>query len=78
MKYADGRHVPVGDRAKIPDVDYGIVVCSIDTGEYTKDYPKSSWGYLNSGLLIKTDAGELFHYDEPDEDFELIQRGSTP
>jgi hypothetical protein len=72
MKYGDGRHVAVGDRVKLWDDQFGIIVCSIDTGEFTKDYPKASWAYLNTGVLIKTDSGELFHYNEADEDFELV------
>src|SRR5260370_9045724 len=73
MKYANGRHVTVGDRVKLWDDEYGIVVCSIDTGQFTKEYPKTAWAYLNSGMLIKTDDDELFHYTEPDEDFELLK-----
>lgn len=75
MKYADGRPVVVGDRVRLWQDEYGTVVCSIDGGDYTIEYPKSAWGYLDGGILIKTDNGELFHYDEPDEDFELIARG---
>jgi hypothetical protein len=78
MKYADGRRVAVGDRVKLWDDEYGIVVGSIDTGEFTKEFPKAAWAYLNSGILIKTDDGELFHYNEPDEDFELVKSGAAP
>ncbi len=78
MKYADGRRVTVGDRVKLWDDEYGIVVCSIDTGEFTKEFPKAAWTYLNSGILIQTDDGELFHYNEPDEDFELVKSGAAP
>jgi hypothetical protein len=77
MKYADGRPAAVGDRVKLWDDEYGTVVCSIDTDEYTKKYPKGAWAYLNSGILIRTDDGELFHYDKADEDLELI-RGAGP
>jgi hypothetical protein len=48
-------------------------VCSIDTAEFTDDYPKAEWGYLGSGVVIKTDVGDVFHYAEPDEDFKLIK-----
>jgi len=72
MKYGDGRRVAVGDRVKLWHDQFGIIVCSIDTGEYTKDYPKASWAYLSTGVLIKTDSGELFHYNDTDEDFELV------
>jgi WD40 repeat protein len=72
MKYPDGRPVAVGDRVKLWDNEYGVVVCSIDTDAYTEDYPKAAWSYLNSGVLIKTDDGEIFHYNELDEDSELV------
>ena len=73
MKYGDGSRVAIGDRVKLWADQYGVVVCSIDTGEYTKAYPKAAWSYLHSGVLIKTDDGGLFHYNEPDEDFELVR-----
>jgi hypothetical protein len=75
MKYTDGRLVVVGDRVRLSEDQCGTVVCSMDADEYTREYPRSAWRYLNSGVLVKTDEGELFHYDEPDEDFELIARG---
>jgi hypothetical protein len=43
MKYANGQHVAVGDRVELWRDRQGIVVCSIDTGEFTVDYPKSEW-----------------------------------
>jgi len=77
MKYTDGRRVSIGDRVKLWEDEFGTVVCSIDSREYTTDYPEEAWSHLSSGVLIKTDDGELFHYDEPDEDFELV-RSATP
>jgi len=77
MKYLNGRDVTVGDRVKLWDDQPGVVVCSLDEKKFTADYPKSEWGYLKAGILIKTDSGELFHYREPDEDFELIKRGKA-
>ncbi len=77
MKYLDGQNVSVGDRVKLWDDQYGVVVCSLDSKKFTADYPKSEWGYLKSGILIKTDSGELFHYTGPDEDFQLIGRAKA-
>jgi len=74
MKYSDGREAKIGDRVKLWDGCYGVVVCSFDTNEYTDDYPGSEWGYLKSGVLIKTDKAGLIHYIEADEDLELITR----
>jgi hypothetical protein len=76
MKYADGRLVAVGDRVKLSSTQPGTVVCSIDTGDFTKQYPEEEWGYLKTGIIVVTDAGETFHYSEPDEDFERLKPGT--
>jgi hypothetical protein len=78
MRYADGRTVAVGDRVKLWDGQYGTVVCSIDTREFSSEYPKVNWGYLKSGIIVKADDGEVFHYVEPDEDFELVKSSTAP
>jgi hypothetical protein len=78
MKYPNGRHVAVGDRVELWKDRQGTVVCSIDTGEFTAEYSKSEWGYLGSGVVIRTDAGDVFHYAEPDEDFKLIKSSAAP
>jgi hypothetical protein len=78
MKYPDGRHIALGDRIQLWKGQTGTVVCSIDTGEFMKEYPKAEWEYLKSGILVKTDAGELFHYTEADEDFELVGSNAKP
>lgn len=74
MKYQNGQAAQVGDRVKIGLHDQGIVVCSIDSGEGTPEYPISQWSYLKIGVMILTSKGALIHYSEPDEDLELIQR----
>ena len=78
MKYSTGQRVSLGDRVKLWKGRYGTVVCSIDTGEFTQDYPRSEWEYLKSGIIIKTDTGEVFHYNQPDEDCEFITPVATP
>jgi hypothetical protein len=78
MRYSDGRTVCVGDRVKLWDAQYGTVVCSIDTQEFSREYTEADWSYLNSGIIIKTDSGGIFHYTELDEDFELVDSGNAP
>jgi len=73
MLYPDGVCVKLGDKVKLLDGSHGTVVCSIDTNEYTPAYPKTEWGYLETGIIIKSDNGSLFHYAEVDEDFERIE-----
>ena len=74
MRYLDGQEVRLGDRVKLWSGCGGLVVCSIDTDEYTDAYPKGEWEYLKSGVLILTEKTGLVHYIEPDEDLELIER----
>ncbi len=73
MLYPDGICVKLGDKVRLWNGSHGTVVCSIDTNEYTPNYPKSEWGYLEIGIVIKSDNGSLFHYAEADEDFERIE-----
>ena len=73
MLFPDGVYVKLGDKVRLWNDSYGTVVCSIDTDEYTPSFPKAKWGYLETGILIKSDNVRLFHYTEPDEDFERIE-----
>ena len=75
MKYSDGNEIKVGDKVKVWEGCFGMVVCSMDTEEYTPSYSKEEWGYLNVGILIDSDEAGLIHYTESEEELELIQRG---
>lgn len=74
MIYPDGNHAKIGDKIQLWNGRQGVVVCSIDTNEYTPSYPKAEWGYLECGIIIRADNGEVFHYAEADEDIELVER----
>ena len=75
MKYADGQEVRLGDRVKLAHDQGGIVVCMIDTAEYTEKYPKDAWSYLQNGVMIEFPKFGLIHYPEgPEPDIELIER----
>jgi hypothetical protein len=78
MKYHSGREVAVGDRVKLWHDKRGTVVCSIDSGKYSPNFPREEWEYLASGIVIETDSGEVFHYSDPDEDFEFVKSATTP
>ncbi len=71
MKYANGQEVRLGDKVRLWSNCYGVVVCSMDAGDYSSAFPKQDWQYLTSGVIIKTEKAGLIHYIEPDEDFEL-------
>jgi hypothetical protein len=74
MNYPDGREIRLGDKVKLWNGADGIVVCSLDTGEFTIDYPESEWGYLHKGVLIDSPQAGLIHYIEPEPTLELLQR----
>lgn len=42
----------------------GIIVVDIDNDCYSNDYPKSDWGYLQTGFLIETQEFGLIHYPD--------------
>jgi len=77
MFYSDGRKAEVGDRVQLWDKVEGVVVCSIDDGEYSPEFTRESWGFKERGVVIRADNGEIFYYDEPDEDLEFLARSVT-
>lgn len=76
MKYCDGQEVKLGDKVQLGADSEGVVVCSIDRGEYSEEHPESAWGYLRTGAMILFPKYGLIHYEEPEEDLHLIARGS--
>lgn len=77
MNYPDGSKVMIGDRLKLWEDCYGTVVCSIDDGQYTAEYPEEHWSYLRSGVLIDSNKTGLIHYTELEDSFELVERKSN-
>jgi len=77
MKYADGQEVRLGDRVKLGRDDGGIVVASIDTGQYSAEHPEAQWGYLKKGVMIKFPEYGLIHYEAPEPDLQLIGRAGA-
>ena len=69
----------VGDTLKLWDGCYGTVVASIDDDEYTPEYSREHWSYLNTGVLINSSQIKLglIHYEAPEDSFELIERKPT-
>jgi hypothetical protein len=76
MKYRDGQEARLGDRIRVGGDSTGIVVCSIDTDDYTPEFPRDQWGYLGTGVMIQFTNYGLVHYTEPDEDLEFLGRAS--
>jgi hypothetical protein len=74
MKYHNGQDVRLGDQVLIANKDKATIVGLIATKEFLNEFHSKDWSYLNTGILLKTDKGELFRYEEVDEGFELISR----
>jgi hypothetical protein len=74
MKYVDGQEVRLGDRVKLGQDEGGIVVASIDTGEYSEGHSAAQWGYLKKGVMINFPQHGLIHYEEPEPDLQLTGR----
>ena len=65
MKYADGVVAHLGDRVRIRNGDTGVIVASMDTGEFSAEFPQSEWGHLKTGVLVRTDKGALVRFEDP-------------
>jgi hypothetical protein len=78
VKYSNGEQVRLWDRVKVWEGCHGIVVFSIDSEEYSSEYPKEHWQYLKRGVMIDTEVAGLIYYEEPEEEMELLARGGVP
>ncbi len=74
MKYPDGQVVKLGDRVRLGEDRGGVVVCSIDTGEYREEHSGAQWGYLKQGVMIEFPLYGLMHMEQPEADLELLAR----
>jgi hypothetical protein len=74
VKYLDGQEVRLGDRVRVDHDPSGLVVACIETQEYSPEFPKAEWVYLQRGFLVMSSKYGLVHHERPDEDMELIER----
>ncbi|HYM30590.1 MAG TPA: hypothetical protein VEU47_04785 [Candidatus Cybelea sp.] len=77
MRYPDGQLAQLGDRVRLWSGVEGIVVCSIDTDEFSDEYSREHWAYLRSGVLIRSAETGLIHYLEPEASFQLLERAKS-
>jgi hypothetical protein len=77
MKYFDGQEARLGDRVKLGDDDSGIVVCSIDTDEFSVDYPIELREAFKSGIVVVFRKWGTIHYTTPESDLVLLMRKSN-
>lgn len=74
--FAKGKQIRLGHRVMIAQHVKGVVVFSIDTDEYSAEFPKSDWEYLGRGIMVQTENdGLIFVGTAPigDEDLEIIE-----
>ncbi len=45
----------------------GRVVANIDRDEFSAEYPKTDWAYLDRGVLVETEEAGLVHYENAEE-----------
>lgn len=76
MKYRNGQEARVGDRIRVGGDSTGVVVCSIDSDEYTPEFPREQWSYLGNGVMIRFANYGLVHYTDPDEDLDFVGRAT--
>lgn len=74
MKYLDGSVAQLGDRVRITNGDTGVIVASMDTNEFSREYSAENYAHLETGILILTDRGALVRLEEPDHS-KLLLRG---
>ncbi len=74
MVDSKGRLIRLGDRVAIGRGLDGVVVLSIDTDEFSPEFPKADWEYLGRGIVVQTKQCGLIHLDKSDEDTEIIDR----
>jgi hypothetical protein len=77
MLDANGRLIRLGDRVAIRGGIDGVVVFSLDTGEFSPDFPKNDWSYLGRGIMIQTKQAGLIHLEKSDEQTEVVNQNSN-
>jgi hypothetical protein len=78
MLDAKGKLIRLGDRVTIGGGIGGVIVFSIDTDEFSPEFSKRDWAYLGRGIGIQTDSQGLFHYEDSDDDLEIVDPVSNP
>ncbi len=75
MRYRDGQEMHLGDRMVLWDGSEGTIVCSMDTHEYSPDYPREHWAYLVQGVLILSENPDLVRCIGTEGEMRLLARG---
>ena len=71
MQDSQGKRILLGSRVRIVGNLTGTVACSIDTDEFTPEFPRREWAYLGHGVMVQTGEGGLVHIADSHE-IELV------
>lgn len=74
MLYPSGEEAHIGDKVRLGESERGVVVCSLDTNEFSQKYPRWEWLELKRGILVEFANLGLVHYVEPEESLVLVSR----
>jgi hypothetical protein len=50
-----------------------VVVFSIDTDEFSAEFPREQWQYLGRGIMVRSEQAGLVHLSEGNEDVQVIE-----
>jgi hypothetical protein len=76
MKYPEGAEVRIGDRVELWEGNAGVVVCSIDTNEYSAFILSMPGSNLVRVCSSCPKRPGLIHYKEPERTMRLLSRQS--
>lgn len=76
MFYASGEEAHLGDRVRLGEnpAYEGVVVFSLDSGEFSDRFARSDWEYLGGGVLIEFQGLGLIHYTVAEPGLVLMAR----
>jgi hypothetical protein len=77
MKYISGQLAALGDQVALGDGAVGEIVCSLDTDEFSPQFPKASWAYLKQGVLVDFPQFGLIHYKQAEPGLRLLGRAAS-
>jgi len=73
MKYDTGEEIHAGD-VVVHSGKPARIVAVFDAGEYAPGFLREHWQRYSHGFLVRDDSGEVFMYEDVDEDLEFVSR----
>jgi hypothetical protein len=67
LHFIDGIEIRIGDKVRFANGEHGEVVFSIDTNEWSLDFPKEHWLHLKKGVMFRTEKGALIFLNDPNQ-----------